>query len=355
MEQSRFVANEAAKRMPSIPNKYVKSPKAKGSPIWGIVQDLRNNGVTLSASCTGQAVEKARESYLSQVVNGNLDSPPCFDEGFVSLHNRYDIGRFFEKDGTFYVELKPFPYEKIVLPFLPGDYQDFFLERLVKGELDHGAGEICKYPHGFSLNLSVKKQVPDPSYDPETFIGVDLGLNVLAWAVAQNVEGEFLGETHFDGAEAGHVRQKFLEHRRELQRKGHVKQVEELKDRERRWMENKNHVVSRRIVEFAEKFDDPVIVLEEIDGNQLRRNVDDAKIHSWTMGELRDMVQYKAEEKGVKTETVNPRNTSQRCPDCGHIEKKNRDGLKFECVECGYENHADFVGAVNIGFSRSIL
>ncbi|MGL6070408.1 zinc ribbon domain-containing protein [Craterilacuibacter sp.] len=55
---------------------------------------------------------------------------------------------------------------------------------------------------------------------------------------------------------------------------------------------------------------------------------------------------------------VPPHHTSQTCPNpaCGHISKLNRQTQAlFKCVECGYENHADTVGAINIlraGYAR---
>ena len=46
---------------------------------------------------------------------------------------------------------------------------------------------------------------------------------------------------------------------------------------------------------------------------------------------------------------VPPHNTSRTCPCCGHISKDNRrTQALFLCVGCGYENHADVVGAINI-------
>ena len=48
---------------------------------------------------------------------------------------------------------------------------------------------------------------------------------------------------------------------------------------------------------------------------------------------------------------VPPQYTSQTCPNlqCGHIAKENRKTQsRFKCVSCGYENHADTVGSINI-------
>ncbi|WP_292981747.1 transposase, partial [Nitrosomonas sp.] len=46
---------------------------------------------------------------------------------------------------------------------------------------------------------------------------------------------------------------------------------------------------------------------------------------------------------------VPPQYTSQTCPCCGHVSKDNRQTqARFECVECGFEENADLVGAINI-------
>jgi len=46
---------------------------------------------------------------------------------------------------------------------------------------------------------------------------------------------------------------------------------------------------------------------------------------------------------------VPPHSTSRICTGCGHLSKDNRKTqAKFECVECGDENHADLVGSINI-------
>ncbi|WP_405780628.1 RNA-guided endonuclease InsQ/TnpB family protein [Streptomyces sp. NBC_00859] len=46
---------------------------------------------------------------------------------------------------------------------------------------------------------------------------------------------------------------------------------------------------------------------------------------------------------------VDPRNTSRRCPECGHTAKENRPTQeKFRCLSCGHTAHADVVGARNV-------
>jgi len=46
---------------------------------------------------------------------------------------------------------------------------------------------------------------------------------------------------------------------------------------------------------------------------------------------------------------VPPQNTSRRCPACGHVHADNRKSqARFACIECGFEENADVVGAINV-------
>jgi len=58
---------------------------------------------------------------------------------------------------------------------------------------------------------------------------------------------------------------------------------------------------------------------------------------------------YKLDWQGGWLVAVDPRNTSRTCPLCGHVDADNRrTQVRFACVACGFEEHADLVGAWNI-------
>lgn len=75
----------------------------------------------------------------------------------------------------------------------------------------------------------------------------------------------------------------------------------------------------------------------------LNRSISDA---GW--GELILKIEYLAVKQGKITIKINPKHSSQECRNCGHIDKSNRDGEKFICVECGYHEHADIGAAKTI-------
>ena len=65
--------------------------------------------------------------------------------------------------------------------------------------------------------------------------------------------------------------------------------------------------------------------------------------------EFRRQLDYKLGWNGGLLVAVPPHNTSRTCPACEHVAADNRKTqARFECVECGYDNNADHVGAMNI-------
>jgi putative transposase len=65
--------------------------------------------------------------------------------------------------------------------------------------------------------------------------------------------------------------------------------------------------------------------------------------------EFRRQLDYKLVWRGGRLVVVPPRNTSRRCPCCGHVSAGNRKTqARFACVLCGFEANADVVGAINV-------
>lgn len=78
-------------------------------------------------------------------------------------------------------------------------------------------------------------------------------------------------------------------------------------------------------------------------------------------GDLFSKIVWLAAKAGKPIIAVNPRHSSQVCPECGHIDKGNRKGEKFVCSQCGYADHADTKASreiakrVGLTFPNSVL
>ncbi|UXU87131.1 RNA-guided endonuclease InsQ/TnpB family protein [Burkholderia sp. S-53] len=65
--------------------------------------------------------------------------------------------------------------------------------------------------------------------------------------------------------------------------------------------------------------------------------------------EFRRQLDYKLAWNGGHLVAVPPQNTSRTCPRCGHVSADNRRSqARFECMDCGFDENADLVGAINV-------
>ena len=116
-------------------------------------------------------------------------------------------------------------------------------------------------------------------------------------------------------------------------------------------MRDTNHKIAHRIVTEAQRTGTG-IALETLTGIRSRarlRKPQRVTLHTWAFAQLGELIAYKARLAGVPIVHVNPAYTSQRCSECGHIEKQNRQSqAEFACRRCGTISHADHNAARNI-------
>jgi putative transposase len=70
--------------------------------------------------------------------------------------------------------------------------------------------------------------------------------------------------------------------------------------------------------------------------------------HDAGLGELRQLLEYKAEEAGVQVLAVNARNTSQVCSMCGEMVHKGLNVRIHQCPTCGLVLDRDVNAALNV-------
>lgn len=69
------------------------------------------------------------------------------------------------------------------------------------------------------------------------------------------------------------------------------------------------------------------------------------KLNMWRFGQLMLQLENKLTRYGIKLVKVKEYYTSQKCPACGKNKKSNTRNYK---CKCGYKQHRDIVGAINI-------
>ena len=257
---------------------------------------------------------------------------------------------------------------------------------------------------GYKVEEPETASLDDLLADPKTVVmGVDLGIKCPAVSYSTNGKVRFFG----NGRKNRYKRRKFYARRKKLQKAKKLRAIKRISDKEARFMRDRDHQVSRAIVNEVIRQGANVIALEDLDGirenctpstptRKSRKNIDKPKVdsvvtdttktgepvqldlfseskvltkkqrrkkhklskkqvaarkknnrslNSWSFYQLTKFIEYKATLAGILVIRVNPYKTSQRCPSCGR-EHKAKDRW-YEC-ECGFHAHRDLVGAINI-------
>jgi putative transposase len=216
----------------------------------------------------------------------------------------------------------------------------------------------------FYLLVSLEVETTDPTPEGQRgVVGVDVGQRYLAVATDTQNHAAFYAGKQVQ-AKADH----YVRVRKRLQQKGTRSATQRLiaiAGRERRLKQDRNHVVSRRIID---SYPASLIGLEELShirehtrrrrgerasAKQRRAN---RRASKWAFGELQRYLIYKGALAGSMAVKVDAYCTSQACPRCGHTTPENRPGkgMMFMCQACGFQLHADLVGARNVAL-RTLL
>lgn len=227
---------------------------------------------------------------------------------------------------------------RIKLPFLAGKAQMALLGKRI------GQSDLVLIQGEFFLLIGYEEQ-EEALKVPNDFLGVDLGIKKLAMDSQKEA---------FTGEMVEKKRKKFALKRKRLQKKrtkNAKRALCKLRKREKNFKRTQNHEIAKRFVLKA-KGTQKGIALEDLKGIRKELTVRKSfrsRLSSWSFGQLREFIEYKAALHGVVVISVDPRNTSRRCPKCGYINKKNRKSQEeFCCQCCGYSENADYVGALNI-------
>jgi putative transposase len=216
----------------------------------------------------------------------------------------------------------------------------------------------------FYLLVSLEVEVADRVADMhQRVMGVDAGQRYLAVATDMQNHTAF-----FAGKEARAKADHYARLRKRMQRKGTraaTRRLVVIAGRERRLKQQRNHQISRRIVDT---YPHSLIGLEDLThirerskrkhgkkASQKQRRAN-RRASQWAFAELHGYLAYKALLAGSMAVKVDAYHTSQTCPRCGYTSEDNRPGkgLLFVCQVCQLVLHADLIGARNVAL-RTLL
>ncbi|MBX0324833.1 transposase [Halomicroarcula sp. F13] len=297
--------------------------------------DLHSNHVQ---SARDRAVD-ALKSVVAKWKRGEYASLPAFTTPFCEYNQRNatfydDHATLSTVDGRVTVEYV-FPDENRDTPHS---------QYLLNDDYETTGATLHEREGEFYLHIRTKADVDVPDR-PEngTVLGVDLGVE----NIAVTSTGTFWSADEFT-----HWHREYEKRRGSLAQCGTRwanENIQSVGRTETGRFEQLLHRVANEVVVEAVETGCSYIAFEQL--TNIRKRLPHANWHHlWAFRRLTGYVKYKAEVRGITVRFVNPQYTSQRCSTCGFTHEDNRQTQEsFCCQDCGYENHADYNAAKNIG------
>jgi putative transposase len=340
MQLFREIANEASRMVFPARAQLTNYPTVR-KYCYSV---LRQRYPTVNSRVLEFALKVVSNAYSGK--NGRrLKKPPEFKKDFVLFDKR-----LFKFDGQTLriwtvAGRKDFPF--FLVP--SRRFLDWWGK---KTDIDSITLKKC----GDNIIAHVCLTVPEPlPVTPRRFVGIDLGASCPLVAVRDD------GKIFFpDFSEFHRKREEWFEERRYLQWKlamqrtfskdahNTIRALRRLSHKQRNFTRQFARWVVNRLLTWA---GDAVIIMERLKLPQGKKVKGATKLNRtlslMPYGLIRNTIVEKANELGLKVWFVDPKGTSQTCPQCGERgERPDRD--LFKCPSCGFSCHADIVGAMNI-------
>lgn len=294
-----------------------------------VYYDTRNRFIRLGSCIIVRCIKKVADAYQLDKKTQRTFKPT----GSIDLD--HNLIRWYQKKKTVSIWTA---HGREKIRYICGVRQDTLLQT------QQGQPDLATFKGKYFLLAPCNVEDPDPDIVDDV-LGVDFGIVNLAVTSDGNT---------FKGHAVERVRERISKIRAALQKKGTKsakRHLIKISRRESRFKKDTNHCISKGIVSIA-KGTERSIALEDLAQLSARTTVRRSQRDrhgKWAYAQLRGFIEYKAKAAGVAVVAVDPAYTSQRCPACGCVSRKNRPTRdRFLCIQCQYSNSADYVGALNI-------
>jgi len=196
--------------------------------------------------------------------------------------------------------------------------------------------------------VAFRKDAPKP-FVPESALSLDTNERSLDGLfvdgdVAKAVKAEFPDIAIIQ--QRRHDRRKRLQKKKAHDRRTSRNLCRREGAREHHRIDYRLHQVANSVLKFAEERKS-VIVLEDLKGFKSKGSKElNRRLSMWPRRKLHQIIEYKAQWKGIPVFKVDPRNSSRTCPICGRIQD-SRMGAEFKC-ECGWHLDRHINASINL-------
>lgn len=291
--------------------------------------------------------------------------------------------RSWNKSATLYAgQWKERAGASIMLKLWTGSVWSWIKVRITGREIptgvEMGSPQLIRRGNQWWLHTPIEKRFKSPgkiehqvtTNEQTKICSVDLNLEQhLAVCTVRTVEGSILATRFIGGGRrVNGLRKHHLGRIARNRRKTGIIAISE-QDNADLWNKIRNtdeqvaHLVSARIVQFAQQYEATILVFEHLGnlkpakGKYSRRG--NSKRAFWMKGRIFKYAKYKAYNAALITSRVNPRNTSRECARCHSLVARYEEGQPAEgytsgaplvlCPTCGMRGNADRNASLIIG------
>jgi len=196
--------------------------------------------------------------------------------------------------------------------------------------------------------IAFRKDAPNP-YVPESALSLDTNERSLDGVFANGVDVKAV-KAEFSGIaviqQRHHDRRKRLQKKKAHDRRTSRRLCRREGARERHRIEYRLHQVANAVLSFAEA-QKSAVVLEDLKGFKPTWNKElNRRLSLWPRRKLHQIIEYKAQWRGIPIVKVDPRYSSRTCPICGRMQD-SRMGAEFKC-ECGWRLDRHINASLNL-------
>jgi putative transposase len=321
---------------------------------------------------------KVVRNYLRRVVGRQRGEPPCvkLERALTLDANMYDIK--VSTAGTQILAITSLiPRQRIRIPLtgqtvIRGNIQIVLDDDKQRVEV-HYTAEIKptkRQPAANSHSILSPLEQPNGHKEEttEVVVAVDAGLSEVFTDEAGNRYGTGLGRLIYEESSRILVknrrRNKLYQLAEKHSRAGRHQKARNIRrfnlgQKKQKSQRRRNQIELERQINTAlnqlfRQRQPTILVTEKLDlRGKAKSKKMSRQVSLWPRGILQERTDFKASATGCCREQVNPAYTSQMCPYCGFVNGKNRNGDRFKCLNCGHEQGADRVAAMNLKARRT--
>ena len=328
---------------------------AKDGIDWDTIRTRLEDRANLVKDTTQCIVAKALDSLQQSYDRDEYNTPSHEKTGDYPLRMNFTEGyNLTLENGEIHYRISAKPYNPVkgTLRSAP-DNHELLEQALTSDDWRVGTAEamVRNGNHELHINVTHLEATVQNKQDAQTVVGVDINEDCIALSALR--EDDIVDSVVIDFPEIKEERHRYFTMRKRMQNAGQTAFDQVFESNEERYVHDQLHQISRRVVEWVQEFESPLVVFEDL--KHMRESIDygtrmNRRLHSLPFQKIRSFVAYKAAFEGIPSDDIDPAYTSQTCSftGCEHTSRSNCRKKRFKCNACGRQDHADRNAAVNI-------